>query len=109
MVVTGSSRGIGAATARLGAANGYAICVNYRHNAAAARAVVESIAHDGGEAIAVAADVGFEVEVVRPGVIDTEIHASGGEPGRVERVKSAVPMQRGGEADSQKGSTAVLN
>ena len=42
MVVTGGSRGIGAATARLGAANGYAICVNYRHNAAAARAVVES-------------------------------------------------------------------
>jgi NAD(P)-dependent dehydrogenase (short-subunit alcohol dehydrogenase family) len=32
-------------------------------------------------------------------VIRTEIHASGGEPGRVDRVKASVPMQRGGEAD----------
>jgi NAD(P)-dependent dehydrogenase (short-subunit alcohol dehydrogenase family) len=41
---------------------------------------------------------GIRVNAVRPGVIYTEIHASGGEPGRVDRVKSAVPMQRGGEA-----------
>jgi len=41
---------------------------------------------------------GIRVNAVRPGVIYTDIHASGGEPGRVERVKSAVPMQRGGEA-----------
>lgn len=33
---------------------------------------------------------------MRPGVIYTEIHASGGEPNRVERVKGSVPMQRGG-------------
>jgi NAD(P)-dependent dehydrogenase (short-subunit alcohol dehydrogenase family) len=36
------------------------------------------------------------VNGVRPGVIHTEIHASGGEPDRVERVKAAVPMRRGG-------------
>jgi NAD(P)-dependent dehydrogenase (short-subunit alcohol dehydrogenase family) len=36
---------------------------------------------------------------VRPGVIYTEIHASGGEPGRVERVKSAVPLKRGGKPE----------
>ena len=216
LLVTGGSRGIGAATARLAAANGYAVCVNYRHNEAAALAVIEEITRGGGEALAVAGDVGFEADVVRlfeqvdeqlgpitalvnnagiletqmrvedmdaarlnrvlatnvvgsflcareavrrmstqrggqggaivnvssiasrlgapneyvdyaaakgaidsftiglakevasegirvnavrPGVIHTEIHASGGEPGRVERVKAAVPMQRGGEAE----------
>ncbi|WP_201297049.1 MULTISPECIES: SDR family oxidoreductase [Halomonadaceae] len=216
LVATGGSRGIGAATARLAAAGGYAVCINYRHNEAAALAVVEEIAQAGGEAIAVAGDVGNEADVmrlfaevdeklgtvtalvnnagiletqmrveemdaarlhrvltanvigsflcareavrrmstrhggqggaivnvssiasrlgapdeyvdyaaakgaidsftiglakevagegirvnaVRPGVIYTEIHASGGEPDRVERVKSSVPMQRGGQAE----------
>ncbi len=42
---------------------------------------------------------GLRVNAVRPGVIRTDIHASGGEPGRVERVKSAVPMKRGGEPE----------
>ena len=42
---------------------------------------------------------GIRVNAVRPGVIKTEIHASGGEPGRVDRVKASVPMRRGGEAD----------
>jgi NAD(P)-dependent dehydrogenase (short-subunit alcohol dehydrogenase family) len=42
---------------------------------------------------------GIRVNAVRPGVIYTEIHASGGEPGRVDRVKSAVPMQRGGQPE----------
>lgn len=216
LVVTGGSRGIGAATARLAAAGGYAVCINYRHNEAAAQAVVEEIAQAGGEAIAIAGDVGNEGEVmrlfaevdeklgpatalvnnagilerqmrveemdaarlsrvlttnvigsflcareavqrmstrhggqggaivnvssiasrlgapdeyvdyaaakgaidsftiglakevagegirvnaVRPGVIYTEIHASGGEPDRVERVKVGVPMQRGGQPE----------
>lgn len=40
---------------------------------------------------------GIRVNGVRPGVIYTEIHASGGEPGRVDRVKAHVPMQRGGQ------------
>jgi len=216
LVVTGGSRGIGAATARLGAVRGYAVCIAYLRHEAAARGVVEEIAAGGGRAIAVAADVGLEddvvrlfrradvdlgpvsalvnnagiletqarvenmdagrlsrvfaanvfgsflcareavrrmstrhggaggaivnvssaaarlgapneyvdyaaakgaidtftiglakevaaegirVNAVRPGVIHTEIHASGGEPNRVDRVKSAVPMQRGGEAE----------
>ena len=42
---------------------------------------------------------GIRVNGVRPGVIRTDIHASGGEPGRVERVAPTVPMQRGGEPD----------
>lgn len=42
---------------------------------------------------------GIRVNAVRPGLIETEIHASGGEPGRVERLAPAVPMARGGTAD----------
>ena len=42
---------------------------------------------------------GIRVNAVRPGVIYTDIHASGGEPGRVDRVAPSVPMQRGGHAD----------
>ena len=42
---------------------------------------------------------GIRVNAVRPGLIDTEIHARGGEPGRVERLASKVPMQRGGTAE----------
>jgi NAD(P)-dependent dehydrogenase (short-subunit alcohol dehydrogenase family) len=216
LLVTGGSRGIGAATARLAAARGYAVCLSYRSNAAAAGAVVADIERAGGEAMAVAADVaseadvlrlfetvderlgrltalvnnagilerqttllntdaarwqrvlatnvigsflcareavrrmstglggaggaivnvssmaaklgspgeyvdyaaskgaidsltiglakevaaeGIRVNAVRPGVIYTEIHASGGEPGRVDRVKAAVPMRRGGTAE----------
>lgn len=216
MIITGAGRGIGAATARLAAARGYAVCVNYRHNEPAAAAVVQEIVEQGGTAISHAADVaseddvvsmfervdqalgpvsvlvnnagiletqtrvehmdvsrlhrvfainvygsflcareavrrmstrhggrggsivnvssaaarlgspdeyvdyaaakgavdtftvglskevaaeGVRVNAVRPGVIRTSIHADGGEPDRVERVKSSVPLRRGGEAD----------
>ena len=43
------------------------------------------------------AEEGIRVNTVRPGVIYTGIHALGGEPGRVDRVKSRIPMKRGGE------------
>ena len=216
LLITGASRGIGAATARLAAQRGYAVCVNYRSNRDAAEAVVWDIERAGGKAVVIAGDVareddvvrlfdactaqlgplaglvnnagileqhmrvdemsagrfervfgtnitgaflcareavrrmstrhgghggvivnvssvaaslgspneyvdyaaskgavdtltvglarevateGIRVNAVRPGVIYTEIHASGGEPGRVERVKAAVPMKRGGEAE----------
>ena len=216
VIITGGSRGIGAATATLAASAGYAVCVNYRANAEAADRVVAGITAAGGRAISVQADVAIEADVVRlfetcdarlgrltalvnnagiletqmrveamdaarlqrvfatnvtgaficareairrmstkrggaggaivnlssraavlgspdeyvdyaaskaavdtltiglskevaaegirvnairAGVIETEIHASGGEPGRVDRVKASVPMKRGGTAD----------
>jgi NAD(P)-dependent dehydrogenase (short-subunit alcohol dehydrogenase family) len=216
LLVTGGGRGIGAATSRLAAARGYSVCVNYRRNREAAERVVQEIEAAGGRAVAVAADVSVEADVmrlfhavdeqlgritalvnnagvletqmrldamdaarlhrilatnvigaficareavrrmstrhggtggaivnvssaaarlgspgeyidyaaskgaleamtiglarevagesirvnaVRPGVIYTEMHASGGEPDRVDRVKSSVPMKRGGTAD----------
>jgi len=216
VLVTGGSRGIGAATARLAARRGYRVCLSYVSNEAAARGVVAEIESNGGEAVAVTADVAVEADVlrlfdtvdrlfgrvnalvnnagvlehhmrveamslgrlqrvlatnvigaflcareavkrmstrhggsggaivnvssmaarlgapneyvdyaaskgaidsmtiglarevaaegirvnaVRPGVIYTDIHASGGEPGRVDRIKGSVPMQRGGTAD----------
>ncbi len=56
-VVTGASRGIGAATARLLAAEGAAVAVNYHRSEGAARAVVDAIVRAGGRAVAVRADV----------------------------------------------------
>ena len=45
------------------------------------------------------AEEGIRVNAVRPGVVYTEIHANGGEPGRVDRVAAGVPMRRGGQPE----------
>jgi len=223
LLITGASRGIGAATALLAARQAYAVGVNYRRNATAAEEVVRAIETTGGRAVAIQADVaieddvcrmfeacaralgplyglvnnagilerqtrvesmdaarlhrvfatnivgaflcareavrrlstshggtggaivnvssgaarwgspgeyvdyaaskgaidtftlglarevadeGIRVNAVRPGFVYTDIHASGGEPGRVDRVKALVPMQRGGQP--QEIASAIL-
>lgn len=65
MLVTGGSRGIGAATARLAAERGYAVCVNYVSNRKRADEVVSQIAEAGGKALAVQADVAVEADILR--------------------------------------------
>ena len=65
IVVTGSSRGIGAATARLAAKQGYDVCVNYVRDAAAAEKVVDDVRAAGRRAVAVQANVASEGEIER--------------------------------------------
>ena len=65
LLVTGASRGIGAATARLAAQDGWAVAVNYTANSLAADEVVRAIRASGGRAIAVQADVADEAQVLR--------------------------------------------
>jgi NAD(P)-dependent dehydrogenase (short-subunit alcohol dehydrogenase family) len=63
-LITGGSRGIGAATAVLAASQGWAVAVNYLANQAAAEAVVQQIRAQGGQAIAVQGDVAHEEQVL---------------------------------------------
>ncbi|MGB7757463.1 MAG: SDR family oxidoreductase [Salinisphaera sp.] len=75
VLITGGSRGIGAATARRAARAGFHVAVNYRRNDVAARAVVESVHDAGGKAIAVAGDIARESDVVR--IFETVDHELG--------------------------------
>ena len=65
MLITGASRGIGAALARLAAARGYAVAINYVHNQAAAQAVADDIVAAGGQALLVQGDVAQEADILR--------------------------------------------
>jgi NAD(P)-dependent dehydrogenase (short-subunit alcohol dehydrogenase family) len=65
VIITGASQGIGAATAIGAAKRGYAVCINYMQDHAAAKQVVEQINASGGKAIAVMADVSQEADVER--------------------------------------------
>ncbi|MEU9080392.1 SDR family oxidoreductase [Kitasatospora sp. NPDC048538] len=80
---------VSSAASRLGSPNEY---VDY----AAAKGAVDSMTR--GLALEVAAE-GIRVNAVRPGLIHTDIHALGGEPGRVDRVAPGLPMRRGGRPE----------
>ena len=74
LLVTGASRGIGAATALLAATSGYAVCINYRTRRDEAEQTVAAIKRAGGIAIHAAADVSKPDEVQRLfAQIDTEL------------------------------------
>ena len=85
----GSIVNVSSAASYIGGPNEY---VDY----AATKGAVDTLTV--GLAKEVAAE-GIRVNGVRPGIIRTDIHASGGEPGRVDRVAPTVPMQRGGEPE----------
>lgn len=80
---------VSSAASRLGSPGEY---VDY----AASKGAVDSLTT--GLALEVAAQ-GIRVNCVRPGLIYTDIHASGGEPGRVDRLSSVLPMKRGGQPE----------
>lgn len=104
IVITGGSRGIGAATARLAAARGYAVCVNYLKNHVAANTVVDEIRSGGGQAITVAGDVAVEADVVNlfkavdaqlgpvtalvnnAGILETQMRVEDMDAGRLNRI-----------------------
>jgi NAD(P)-dependent dehydrogenase (short-subunit alcohol dehydrogenase family) len=104
LIVTGGGRGIGAATAKLAAERGYSVCINYRHNRAAAEAVATTIEATGARAVAVAADVSVEAEIVRlfatcddvlgsvdalvnnAGILETQMRVEGIDAARLQRI-----------------------
>lgn len=65
LIITGGSRGIGAATAQLAAGQGYTICITYLRQQQAAQTIVESIQQQDGKAIAIAADMASETDILR--------------------------------------------
>ena len=65
IIITGASRGIGAVTAQLAAARGFAVAVNYVQDRASAEGVVKRIVEAGGRACAIQADVGIEADIKR--------------------------------------------
>ena len=79
---------VSSVASRLGSAREY---VDYAASKAAVDTMTMGLANE-------VAEEGIRVNAVRPGIIHTRIHALGGEPGRVDRLKAGVPMRRGGDA-----------
>lgn len=94
MAVSSGGRGgtiinISSAAARLGSPNEY---IDYAASKGAIDTMTTGLAKEvGGE--------GIRVNGIRPGAIHTEIHAAGGEPNRIERLKNNIPMKRGGQSE----------
>lgn len=89
---------VSSVAARLGSAGEY---VDY----AASKGAVDTLTR--GLSLELAG-MGIRVNGVRPGYINTEMHIDGGEPGRVERLKSQIPLQRGGEPSEVAAAIAWL-
>lgn len=100
LVITGGSRGIGAAIAKAAAARGYAVCINYLNSRGPAEELVEGIVAKGGQAIAVQADVGnatavehmFRIVDERLGRVTALVNNAGGYDG-VNRIADMTPAQ----------------
>lgn len=98
-LVTGGSRGIGAATCRLLAENGYDVAINYRDDKAAAEAVADAVSRHGGRSVVLRADVGVEADVINMfetvdrelGTLDALVNNAGiiGPRGRVDALGEA--------------------
>ena len=89
---------VSSAASRLGSPNEY---VDY----AATKGAIDTLTR--GLSLEVA-DEGIRVNCVRPGFIDTEMHADGGEPDRIDRVKANIPLKRGGEASEVAAAIVFL-
>lgn len=104
LLITGGSRGIGAATALEAARRGYAVAVNYRRNAAAAEQVIAAIRDLGAQAQAFAADVSQEADIVQlfeqvdqslgpvtalvnnAGILETQMRLQSMDAARIQRI-----------------------
>jgi NAD(P)-dependent dehydrogenase (short-subunit alcohol dehydrogenase family) len=89
---------VSSAASRIGAAYEY---VDYAASKGAIDTLTIGLANE-------VADEGIRVNAVRPGLIYTEMHASGGEPERVERLKERLPLKRGGQAHEVASAIAWL-
>lgn len=105
VLITGGARGIGAATARLLASQGWRVCINYLSNAQAAQQVVEEITNAGGSALTIAANVGLSDDVNRMfEFIDREM---GSLQGLVNNAGVIAPMKRFEEMDPARWNQIV--
>jgi NAD(P)-dependent dehydrogenase (short-subunit alcohol dehydrogenase family) len=98
LIITGGSRGIGAATARLAAQRGWDVCVNYRADGTAARQVVEDCRTAGVRALAVAGDVAAEADVTR--LFDTAQEEFGPVRGLVNNAGIVAPRSTVADLDT---------
>ncbi|WP_420384175.1 SDR family oxidoreductase [Novosphingobium sp.] len=92
LVITGGSRGIGAACARLGAQAGWQVCVGYRADRQSADALVRDIEQAGGQALAVMGDVAHEDDVLQ--LFDRAAQAFGAIGGLVNNAGILAPAAR---------------